>query len=67
MRLLVILLYKCLYEYSLHFNFHNQLPLCKAAQQVYHSRAYSTAWECFRESGMIRLVKCPGMELDGED
>ena len=40
---------------------------CKAAQHVYHSRAYSIGWECFRESGMIRLVKSPGMELVGAD
>ena len=32
-----------------------------------HSRACSTAWECVRVSGEIRLVKSPGMELDGEE
>ena len=34
---------------------------CISCSQSTLSRAYSTAWECFRESGVIRLVKFPGM------
>ena len=37
-----------------------RFKLVMNAACVYHSRAYSTAWECFRESGMIHFVKSPG-------
>ena len=33
---------------------------CTEALQGAHSRAYSTAWECVRVIGMIRLVKSLG-------
>ena len=35
-------------------------PLCNAELPFAHPRAYSTAWECVRVSGMIRLAKSLG-------